>query len=108
MTVETTSPKVRIAGGWFAMGRKFCERQWKNPSNHKWQRVAYYCYAHMKPGGRCELAPYELQDAMESSKGNVGKQIRRAIDEGWLAEGSGERCLIAPTYEVQMWKSALE
>ena len=108
MQVETTSPEVRIAGGWFAMGKKFCERQSKNPSNYKWQRLAFYCYANMKPGGRCELGPGLLQDFMESSKGNVGKMIRRAVDEGWLAEGSGERCLIAPTYDVQFWKSSRE
>lgn len=91
-----------IAGGWVAMGRSFCLRQSKNEANQKWQRVAFYCYAKMKPGGVCELKAGELCDAVGSTPTNVYKLIGRAVSEGWLSDGSTPRRLVAPWHDVQM------
>lgn len=84
------------------MGRKFCERQSKSASNRKWQRVAFYCYANMKAGGRCELKPGELCRAVDTTETQIYKMIAKAVDEGWLARGSTPSCLRVSGHDMQM------
>lgn len=91
-----------IAGGWFAMGRKFCERQAKDAANYKWQRVAFYCYAKMKAGGFCSLKAGELAEVVGTGETNLYKLIGKAVEQGWLAEGSTPTRLAVSPFDMQM------
>lgn len=100
---RTQSGKVFMPGGYVIKGRKRAERQSKNTSYPVWARIGFYCEAHMRNDGHCPLRAGQLATDMGCSVKRVREEVKRAIAEGELREGSIDRCLIAQDetlYEV--------
>lgn len=76
------------------MGRKFFERLSKTGT--AWQRVAFYCYAKMNRNGHRPMKNGELAKFLGKTEKETKKDVKRAIEEGWLAPNSNTRCLVAP------------
>lgn len=98
-----TAPQTRssISGEWIKLGRTFCSRQANDGDLPQWQRIAFYCYANMKPGGRCDLRRNELAEAFGVSKTNLYRNLNKAKEKGWLHHTSSMECLVAPPYDVE-------
>lgn len=71
----------------------------------KWMRVAALAMGKHRANGHAQFAPGDLaltfgevdQDTGEIFPDrHVGEHINRAVSLGWLANGSGTRCLIVP------------
>lgn len=90
---------ICIAGGWIAVGRKFLERQYKDDDYPDWQRVAFYCWAHCKPGevAQVTIPVAQLAKELEVSRNSLYKSIRKAKDKGWLAPTQGYDVLQLPS-----------
>lgn len=69
-----------------------------------WFKVASYCHTHHGKDGHChiegEFGATILGKPVKPP--NVTRLIRRAVDEGQLAEGSNPRCLVAPYFSRYM------
>lgn len=106
MTTESDNPysdhyvntkKIFVPGGWYWAGRKWTERQSKNPDLPGWLRIAHYCYAHVRPDNHCPVPRGELARFVGKDDRETRRDIQKAVRNGYLAEGSCSRCLIAPS-----------
>lgn len=106
MTEPTTKPYSGslIQGSWYKSAQAFDQRQSKNTALPRWLRVAHYCYGYMRPGGRCPTSRTALANAMGVDPLNIAREVKKAVQHGYLAEGSTCECLIAPPYEVEFTK----
>lgn len=103
-TTGTGRPQRRsqITGTWHKTSQKFDEYQSNNPNVPAWMRIGFFCYAHMRVGGVCETSPDELARRIGVSKTNLSREVRKAILNGFLAEGSTSHRLIAPANSIEM------
>ena len=81
------------------VSRKWFERQSKS-TLPAWQRISYYCYAHMRSDRHCPLASDELTRLVGKELKEVRRDIKLAIERDFLAYESNDRCLVAP-YDYQ-------
>jgi hypothetical protein len=76
-----------------------------------WLRVAALAYGAHKANGHAMFEPRaiglvlarvdrETGVVTELDSGNVKHAIDRAVQAGWLAEGSGARCLVVPGHAI--------
>lgn len=87
---------TRMAGGFNMVERKLFERLAKD-SLPAWQQAALHCWAHIDRRGHCPMKKGALT-LMLGKKSDVEtrKVIKQAVQHGWLAQESNDRCLIAP------------
>lgn len=92
---------------------KHYQRVWEersgDPQMPQWLRVASLAYGKHKANGHAQfrrgqialvLATVDPQTGEVLPDLNVGRAIRRAVQYGWLAEGSNVRCLIVPSHAI--------
>lgn len=100
--------KTYMAGGFNMVERKLFARLACDPSMPKWQQAAMHCWGHMDRRGHCPLPAGKLTEILgKKSDVDTRKEVRKAISKGWLAEGSNDRCLVAPygvVYKAGNWK----
>lgn len=85
-----------MAGGFNMVERKLFERLSAGPVP-AWQKAALYCLANIDRRGHCPLPSGELTRLLgKKSDVDTRKVVRKAVENGWLAGGSNDRCLIAP------------
>lgn len=76
----------------FLFDRLACDE--KLPS---WQKAALHCWGKMDRRGHCPMPKGELTKMLgKKSDVDTRKVVNIAVDRGWLAVGSNDRCLIAP------------
>jgi hypothetical protein len=80
-----------------------------SPNLPDWLRVAALAYGKHAANGHAWFAPGEValvlglidQETGElRPNSNASRAIRKAVQYGWLAEGSKTRCLIVPAHAV--------
>jgi hypothetical protein len=75
-----------------------------------WQRVAFLAFGRHGANGHAPFAHGEIARTIPSvnkstgevrTNDNISRAIGLAVKRGWLAQGSGTRCLIVPPHAVQ-------
>ncbi|BDD83449.1 hypothetical protein TPB0596_32120 [Tsukamurella pulmonis] len=92
---EPDFPKY-MPGNWNRVGRKLFERFSNDSGLPNWQRIAFYCYAHMRRDNHCPIPAGFLADLLGCSDAHAARYVKSAVAKGWLAHGSTVRCLVAP------------
>ena len=98
MTTSDGIPNpTRMPGGYNLMSRKLFERLSKGDKTPKWQMAALHCWANMDRRGHCPMPAGELSRFLgQKSHAETRRIVQEAVDRGWLAHGSNDRCMIAP------------
>lgn len=91
----TDSPTL-MAGGFDLVGRKFLERQANTTTLPAWQRTAFYCWSHCRRDNHCPLPSGGLAAFLGCEERIAARNVKKAVEAGWLSVGSNVRCLVAP------------
>lgn len=81
---------------WYQVTKFLDLRLMKDPNLPSWLRVAHFHRAYMKRGGHCETSRAELADLLGCHPNNVTRAVDRAVENGYLAQGSNPNTLKAP------------
>jgi hypothetical protein len=94
---------------------KHFQRSWQeragDPRLSLWLRVACLAYGHHLGNGHATFGPSEVRLSLSTvtkhgevrppASSDVTRAIRTAVRNGWLAEGSGARCLVVPGHAIE-------
>ena len=79
-----------------------------DPRLPKWMRVAALAYGMHRANGHACFPPGAIALVLGKPNGgdvvkepNVGRIIKRAVEYGFLGEGSTSRCLIVPAHAIE-------
>ena len=67
-----------------------------DPRHPDWLRVACLAYATNRANGHAQFPPRALALAVGLPSQQCSRAVRRAVELGWLMQGSGLRCLVLP------------
>lgn len=98
---EVRKRLTQIDGSWTKVSRGFCAAQADNLSNRRWQRLGFYCYAHMDASGVCLVKPGGLERFFKAEVTNLYRVLDKAVEEGWLDGSSKLTRLVAPKGAVE-------
>lgn len=77
--------------------RKLFERLSKDARTPAWQVAALHCWANVDRRGHCPMPRGFLTELLgKRSDVDTRKVVETAVQRGWLAAGSNDRCMIAP------------
>ncbi|MEC4614571.1 hypothetical protein [Tsukamurella tyrosinosolvens] len=92
----TEAERTVIVGGWNAVGRKKLEQFFNDDRLPRWQRIAFYCWSHCRRDNHCPVPGGKLALLLGAEPRLVRREIKKAVDMGFLLDGSNENCLIMP------------